>query len=349
LSRTSHSAIQFIAAYVVALVIVGRVEDAIKELPSLDSIGQGRANLKQFANVVSFLVKNHGDLENHFDSLSALLDSNVQQTALEINNTHIVLSLLTHRLGYHAELHRIIIKAFEKVIAFNLRVFFRKQADRKKHPEKTLSSCAEMLAMISTSGLDNALFPALVKVQTYQSGSLSASQLALQLVANFCAALEISGESKEAHRTAYKYIELGKGALPAMLLLAKRNLTLVEQHVFKMYIPAGVEIVRHLKAPEFNLCLPMLQSHKEHWDGSGYPQALKAHCARMGAIVNTFVALITERTYKRAWSVESARSEMKFQAGRKFDPALIEIFLDKVIPADWVMPPAPSSPIWDLG
>jgi len=72
--------------------------------------------------------------------------------------------------------------------------------------------------------------------------------------------------------------------------------------------------------------------HHENWDGSGYPQGLKGEdihiYGRIVAIADVLDALTHKRSYKEAWSFEEAVSYMMKQSGTKFDPRLMELFLN---------------------
>jgi len=74
--------------------------------------------------------------------------------------------------------------------------------------------------------------------------------------------------------------------------------------------------------------------HHESYDGSGYPYAKQGEeihiFGRIVAIADVFDALSVERSYKRAWSVEEIVEFMKRERGKKFDPHLIDLFLDNL-------------------
>jgi putative two-component system response regulator len=75
--------------------------------------------------------------------------------------------------------------------------------------------------------------------------------------------------------------------------------------------------------------------HHEKWDGSGYPNGLAGEAipmsARIVSIADVFDALTTARPYKQAWTVEAAIDQVQKDAGKHFDPKLVELFM-KVLP-----------------
>jgi len=72
--------------------------------------------------------------------------------------------------------------------------------------------------------------------------------------------------------------------------------------------------------------------HHERWDGSGYPHALQYEAipleGRIMAIADVYDALVTPRPYKMPMSHEEALYTIREDAGRHFDPAIIDIFCE---------------------
>jgi len=75
----------------------------------------------------------------------------------------------------------------------------------------------------------------------------------------------------------------------------------------------------------------IVRHHHEHWDGTGYPDGLGAESIPIGsrivAIANAFDALTHERPYRPAYSVRQALDFIAADAGREFDPDLVQAFL----------------------
>lgn len=124
--------------------------------------------------------------------------------------------------------------------------------------------------------------------------------------------------------------DIGKVSTPDSILHGNKRLTEAEWVIMKQHTVRGEEICRPMRslAP----VLPIIRSHHEKWDGSGYPDGLAGEkiplLARIMQIVDIFDALITERTYKRAYSIEEATSILEEEVVRGWrDPELVSLFI----------------------
>ena len=70
--------------------------------------------------------------------------------------------------------------------------------------------------------------------------------------------------------------------------------------------------------------------HHEWWNGAGYPSKISGSnipiCARIMAVADVFDALISERPYKKAFSLAEAYDIIHYQSGTHFDPAVVAAF-----------------------
>ena len=77
----------------------------------------------------------------------------------------------------------------------------------------------------------------------------------------------------------------------------------------------------------------MVRSHHERWDGSGYPDGLAGDeiplGARLFAVADTLDAITSHRPYRPAQSWRVAHRTILAEAGRQFDPAVVELFRER--------------------
>ena len=67
----------------------------------------------------------------------------------------------------------------------------------------------------------------------------------------------------------------------------------------------------------------VILNHHEQWDGNGYPHGLRGEDIPLGMrifpITDNWVALCSDRTYRKAWPKQKAIADVKENAGTKFD------------------------------
>jgi response regulator RpfG family c-di-GMP phosphodiesterase len=75
-------------------------------------------------------------------------------------------------------------------------------------------------------------------------------------------------------------------------------------------------------------------AHHEKWDGSGYPRGLKGEeiplMARIFSVADVWDSLMRDQPHRPAWSEAEATDFIRMQAGRSFDPLVVEAFLSYV-------------------
>lgn len=96
----------------------------------------------------------------------------------------------------------------------------------------------------------------------------------------------------------------------------------------KSHVNEGVRMIEGI--PWLEDAKPIIESHHEKWDGSGYPNRLSGETiplnARIFAIADVFDALCAKRPYKEPFSFEKALSIIVEGKGFHFDPTLVEHF-----------------------
>lgn len=122
--------------------------------------------------------------------------------------------------------------------------------------------------------------------------------------------------------------DVGKTRLPASMLNKPGELDEFEWKQMRDHTIAGDEIVADLDFP-YDL-RPMVRSHHERWDGTGYPDRLEGAniplIARILCIADMYDAMTTDRSYRAAHSRKDALRLMASEAGRMLDPELFEVF-----------------------
>jgi len=110
--------------------------------------------------------------------------------------------------------------------------------------------------------------------------------------------------------------DLGKIAVPDEILKKGADLTPEEWIIMKRHTVTGEHICRPLKSLRF--VLPIIRSHHEHFNGSGYPDGLQGReiplLARILQVVDVYDALRTARPYKPALTHDQAAITMRDEA-----------------------------------
>jgi two-component system response regulator RpfG len=93
----------------------------------------------------------------------------------------------------------------------------------------------------------------------------------------------------------------------------------------------GYDILKGSPSKYLSMGAIIALGHHERYDGTGYPNGLHGEdipmVARVVAVADVFDALVSERPYKRAWSLQDAIEYLKGQRGKQFDRLCVDAFL----------------------
>lgn len=166
-----------------------------------------------------------------------------------------------------------------------------------------------------------------------ESGSLS--RLARAAVA-LGAGVELDRAQREALELGALLHDIGEIRIPESVLHKPGPLTPDERLLVQGHPLAGVEILEVV--PLLTPALDVVAGHHERYDGGGYPQGLEADeiplVARVFAVVDALDAMTHDRPYRAARPLEEALVVLKDEAGRHFDPRVVDAAL-AISPARW--------------
>jgi putative nucleotidyltransferase with HDIG domain len=146
-------------------------------------------------------------------------------------------------------------------------------------------------------------------------------------------------------RTAAILHDVGKIAVSDIILKKPSQLTYDEKMSMRQHTVLGARIFKRTTSFWDYMSSEVALNHHENWDGTGYPGTIdnlyadKVYMgpgksgtaiplsARVVSICDVYDALISPRAYKNGWRQEHALRFIRYQAGKKFDPELVSIFL----------------------
>jgi|GEM_PF-2975681 len=123
--------------------------------------------------------------------------------------------------------------------------------------------------------------------------------------------------------------DIGKIGISDTILHKPGPLTEQEWEIMKQHPKIGNKILKNVKFLEDSL--PVVLSHHEKFDGSGYPYGLIGEdiplIARIFALADAYDAITSDRPYRKGKSHDEAVAEIKRSAGTHFDPSIVEVFI----------------------
>ncbi|MGB8645004.1 MAG: PAS domain S-box protein [Anaerolineae bacterium] len=126
--------------------------------------------------------------------------------------------------------------------------------------------------------------------------------------------------------------DIGKMGVPDSILLKPGPLTDEDWRVMRQHPVFAYEMLSPIAFLKPALDIPYC--HHERWDGSGYPRRLVGEAipraARLFAVVDVWDALCSDRPYRKRWTEKETMSYIRAQAGKQFDPQVVQVFLERI-------------------
>ncbi len=143
-----------------------------------------------------------------------------------------------------------------------------------------------------------------------------------------------SEERVELMRLAAPMHDIGKVGIPDAVLLKRGKLDTEEFEIMKTHASIGYTLLSEKRSPLLQLAAEIALTHHEKYDGSGYPNALAGETIALSgaivAVVDVFDALLSERPYKKAFSLEKTLDIINSDIGTHFHPEVVALFMQNI-------------------
>lgn len=127
--------------------------------------------------------------------------------------------------------------------------------------------------------------------------------------------------------------DIGKISIDEIILNKPGKLSDSEWAQIQLHPETGYRLLETTN--EFYKIAEYIRSHHERWDGMGYPKRLAGESipwiSRIISIADAYDAMTSDRTYRKALTIEEAVAEIKSSAGKQFDPEIVKVFIEKVL------------------
>jgi HD-GYP domain-containing protein (c-di-GMP phosphodiesterase class II) len=141
--------------------------------------------------------------------------------------------------------------------------------------------------------------------------------------------MELPGSELVHLERAILLLDTGQLAFPEKAWQKKEKLTQKELEDIRSIPIRGANLLRSISS--LRPVLPIVMHRHERYDGKGYPQGLKGEeiplGARIVAVADSFMAMISKRHYRQQLTVKDALEEILKHKGAQFDPAVVDAFL----------------------
>jgi putative nucleotidyltransferase with HDIG domain len=152
------------------------------------------------------------------------------------------------------------------------------------------------------------------------------SERVAALTAQLARELGLSDDERETAELAALLHDVGKIAVPDSILNKPGSLTADEYREMQRHPLHGAQILGNIQSATVKAVLPGVQYHHEKWDGTGYPEGLKADAipflGRLLGVADFFDALTSARAYRAAIPAIDAMKLIEDGAGTHFDPVV---------------------------
>ena len=155
------------------------------------------------------------------------------------------------------------------------------------------------------------------------------SRAVAELSVEICSELGLNEKTKDLVYYAALLRNIGKITLPIEIFDKKGELT--KEEWTKLYNHPNIGVNLLMSINFMAEVIPYIHYHKERWNGTGR-EGLSGQSIPLGsriiAIADAYCALTTDRTYRKAMSVEKALEIMREESSIKWDPMLVDVLIN---------------------
>lgn len=138
--------------------------------------------------------------------------------------------------------------------------------------------------------------------------------------------LELTDYQVKLSRQAGLFHDIGKLAISQSILSKPASPSQKELELIKKHPEMGVAFLQ--ECPEFEMLIPLIQSHHEAYNGRGYPAGLVGEQipieARIIAVAEAVDSMLSNHPYRKAYTVQQVIDELERCSGTQFDPGVVE-------------------------
>jgi putative two-component system response regulator len=124
--------------------------------------------------------------------------------------------------------------------------------------------------------------------------------------------------------------DIGMMSVPEAILARRGTLNPTERSIVRRHVDAGAEMLADDRHPRIFLAREIARYHHARWDGEGYPERVAGNriplAARLCAVADAYDAMVCGLGWREPRTMDGALAELRAQAGRQFDPRLVERF-----------------------
>lgn len=173
------------------------------------------------------------------------------------------------------------------------------------------------------------IFASIIKsIEERDAYGTERSPKAYSYASKIAQACQISKEETEVISYAAVLSLLGKISVPEEILKKPSALSPEELEIIKRCPLVGAKLLEPAKL--LHRVSQIIEAYHENWDGTGYPKGLKESQippgARIISIVDAFIAMTSDRPYRKAMSQDEALKVLQDGAGKQWDPRLVKAF-----------------------